>query len=42
MIRFHFRSGSKLGDCSMAVMWDDPPDPAMPVIDFDPTRDCMS
>jgi hypothetical protein len=22
MIRFHFRSGSKLGDCSMAVMWD--------------------
>src|SRR5664280_1742433 len=38
-IHFHFRSGSKLGDCSMAVMWDDPPDPAMPVIDFDPTRD---
>jgi len=22
MIRFHFRSGSNLGDCSMAVMWD--------------------
>jgi hypothetical protein len=31
MIRFHFRSGSKLGDCSMAVMWDGLPDPAMRV-----------